>query len=94
MKTKPLPPLPPELRRAINKRAHSLALVAEIAIRDRLTAQAYDAAQSDSSPDAMLVALGLRALTDAELDEMAMTDAQMLAWFDAHAIELTDLQGV
>ena len=70
MKTKPLPPLPPELRRAINKRAHSLAMVAEIAIRDRLMAHAAEQAEPR---DEMY---GLRPYS---LDELpTLTEADML----------------
>ena len=81
-------PLPPEVRRQVNKAAHRLAMAYEVAIRDRLTAQAV--ALADSSPDAAIAALGLRAFTDADWQAVTMTDAELLGWLDAHAIELTD----
>lgn len=75
-------PLPPQVRRRINKLAHKLALAAEVNIRDRLTAQAYDAAQSGSSPDAMLAALLAMAVTEAELAAMTLTEGELLAMAD------------
>ena len=56
--------LPPQIRQAVNRLAHRLALTAETTIRTRLTEQAHIAARADLS-------LGWRALTDTELEEMA-----------------------
>ena len=83
--------LPPEVRQRINKLAHKLALDAEIAIRNRMMAHAHAAEQSDCEPDAMLVALESHAFTEADWEKVTLTDAQMTAWFDAHAVKLSDL---
>ena len=86
MKTKPLPHLPPELRRAINKRAHSLALVAEIAIRDRLAAMVQETAQSAPQWNDPPTMSDLFDLMAAELGHEAMTVDGLMALCTATAV--------